>query len=189
MTTGMIENTKFVNINSSPLLKDDASFAFIFLRDDFSEKLHYVTIDNKVFKNNLVLIESHLPQILSEVILNSFKRKEYSLLALVEILAARNPEQSSGLKSLEFYKYKIKEFLKHLALGLSTNELYFGEPNVYDHYPVLKTKNDILYYGENTNLFLDTLLNSASITINNRGDLKTMDGKYLKLSFEISLQP
>lgn len=183
----MNEATKFINLNSSPLLRGDASFSFIFLKDDLNKKLQYVKIDNKIFENNLVLIESHLPQILSEVIVSSIKRGEHSLSALIEVLATQNPEEFPSLKSLEFYRYKIKEFLKHLAFGLSPNKVYYGEPNVYEHYPVLKTKNGILYYGENTNLFLDTLLNNSIFTISSSGEFEKMDRKYIKMSFEISL--
>ena len=176
----ILDKTKFVNLNSSPLLKDDGSFAFVFLKGKHGD-LKYETLDNSIFRNNLILIESHLPQILSDLILHSFKRKEQSLSGLIEMLAHQN------LNSKEFYKYKIKEFLKHLALGLSTKEIYYGEPNIYNHYPVLKNENDILYYGENSNLFLNTLLDSSIITISNRGEFEALDKKYVKLSFEISL--
>lgn len=181
-------NTKFVNLNQSPLLKDDSNFAFVFLEDKNGD-FKYETLNNKIFKNNLVLIESHLPQILSELILLSFKGNERSLSALIEIVAHQNQEKISNLNSLDFYRYKIKDFLKHLALGLSTKAVYYGEPSIYNHYPVLKTKNDILYYGENTNLFLNTLIEITTLTILNRGEFETIDGKYLKLSFEISLLP
>jgi hypothetical protein len=181
-------SVNFVPLNSSPLLKACAETNFIYenLGQGLNEQWKFKHIEGKIFHSNLVLVESYLPNILSHIMLHSFIKQQQSLIKVVNTMEELNPLNLEGFGGVKFYKHKIKEFLKHLGLGLNAENVYFGEPNIYDHYPVLKDGEDILYYAENIEVFLNALLNKAELKI--LSEVYSFQGQsYLKLNLQITL--
>lgn len=177
-----------VQLNSSPLLKGcpETNFTYENFGQGLIKQWKFKYIEGKIFHGNLILIESYLPNILSHIALYTFINQQQSLIKVVDAIEELNPLNLEVFDGVEFYKYKIKQFLRHLALGLNAEDVYFGEPNIYDYYPVLMDGDNLLYYGENIETFLNTMLNNAELKI--LSEVFTIqDQDYLKLNLQIIL--
>lgn len=73
--------------------------------------LEFHEVENKILKNNLILIDGLLPEILSEIILQYYTFNYTSLEQIVLELEKRNHLKYNQEFLQEFYKYKLKNFL------------------------------------------------------------------------------
>ena len=96
-------------------------------------------IDNKLFNNNLLLIDSYLPQILSYLIIYFYTTRKRDIKELTTLLTASNPALYPISNDYLFYQYKIKSFLFGLITGLSPNEDWSGD---YDSRKILTVVKD-----------------------------------------------
>ena len=77
-----------------------------------------------MFGNNLTLIDSALPEILSEIVLLYYSSKLSKTKELVETISARKPIKFDTETKHPFYEYKIKRFLSDIALGMMPSEVW-----------------------------------------------------------------
>jgi HpaII restriction endonuclease len=179
----------YVHINTFPLLKgsDDTSFVYELVGHYKDKSFKFKEVKGQVFRSNLILIESELPEILSHILLLSFFNKEKSLDRIIEIAEPLNPMTLVDFNTVKFYRHKVREFLKHLALGLNANNVYFGEPNLYDYYPLMENEGQMLYYSDNIARFLDIMLKNNELTIEHKFYTEA-NRVYLKLQLELTLR-
>jgi hypothetical protein len=144
---------------------------------------------SRIFSNNLIMIDSIMPQLLSEVMLLSCFSNLNSMKSIIDELENIDPMSYNAFGIVKIYDYKIHEFLKSLALGLNSNSVWYGEPNIYDHLPVLKDNNELIYYSDSIKKFIEILVLRSEIDKNAVGTIYNDNGEnYLILRLQINLK-
>lgn len=154
--------------------------------------LDFISPEQDIFKNNLVLIDSLLPIILAELIKQFFTSNLSTISALTEEISLNNPLKYDTQFSHSFYEYKIKKFLTDVALGMMPSKIWSGLYDATGGYLIVKGDGDILcYHIYNINqfedyLFTNTKLETASSTRHEFGKIYNEDGTfYFKLNLQI----
>lgn len=154
--------------------------------------LSFVSLEQDIFKNNLVLIDSLLPNILGEVIKQFFTSNLSTISALTEEISSKNPLRYDTQFSHSFYEYKIKRFLTDIALGMMPSKVWGGVYDATGGYLIVKEDGEILcYHIYNRNqfedyLFRNTKLETASSTRHDFGKVFSEgDNLYFKLNLQI----
>ena len=155
-------------------------------------KIEFFSLEQDIFKNNLVLIDSLLPNILAEVIKQFFTSNLNTVRALTGEINFKNPLGYDIKFSHSFYEYKIKRFLTDVALGMMPSKVWGGLIDATGGYLIVKEDGEILcYHIYNRNQFEDylyhnTKLETASSTRHDFGKVY-WDGEnlYLKLNLQI----
>ncbi|QPL53590.1 HpaII family restriction endonuclease [Vibrio navarrensis] len=155
-------------------------------------KLEFDKINNSVFSNNLVLIDSSLPFIVSNILIDFYELNTSKLKELVEHLEELNPVGFDTSNNHRFYTYKIKKMLTDIALGLTPAKVWTGQYDATGGYLVVKDDGDILcYHLYNKNefeeyLFSNTKLETASTSKHSFGEVYEDSGcYYLNLNLQI----
>jgi len=154
-------------------------------------KLQFAKIENSVFENNLVLIDSALPKIISEMLLLFFSSNHSTVSELVSETSKTNPLGYNLDNKHPFYSYKIKRFLTDVALGMMPATMWTGELDATGGYLVVKENGDVLcYHIYNRNefenyLFFNTKFETAS---SNRHEFGKIDVQNDKTIFKLNLQ-
>jgi len=155
-------------------------------------KLKFTTLEQDIFKNNLVLIDSLLPNILAETLKTFFTSNLNSTKDLTESINKSNPLNYDNQFAHTFYEYKIKRFLIDVALGMTPAKVWSGLYDATGGYLVVKENGDILcYHIYNRNQFEDYLFNNtkletASSTRHEFGKIYEENGSfYFKLNLQI----
>lgn len=155
-------------------------------------RLKFLSLEQDIFKNNLVLIDSLLPNILSEVIKQFFTSNLSTISALTEEISSKNPLGYDTQFSHSFYEYKIKRFLTDVALGMMPSKVWGGLYDATGGYLIVKEDGEILcYHIYNRNqfedyLFHNTKLETASSTRHDFGNVFSEgESLYFKLNLQI----
>ncbi|MEY4860614.1 MAG: hypothetical protein RL059_313 [Bacteroidota bacterium] len=152
----------------------------------------YTNLENSVFKNNLVLIDSLMPVLLSELIKTFYMTKFSSIIDLTESITNSNPLNYDNQFSHTFYEYKIKRLLTDIALGMTPSKVWSGIYDATGGYLIVKENGEVLcYHIYNRNhfedyLFNNTKLDTASSARHEFGNLYEKNGQfYFKLNLQI----
>ena len=155
-------------------------------------ELIFQNLSNAVFKNNLVLIDSLLPNILAEIVRTFYTSNLSSIKDLTENINKTNPLNYDNQFAHTFYEYKIKRFLTDVALGMTPSKVWNGIYDATGGYLIVKENGDVLcYHIYNRNqfedyLFQNTKLETASSTRHEFGEVYSENGKnYFKLNLQI----
>jgi type II restriction enzyme len=153
--------------------------------------LTFTTLEQSVFKNNLVLIDSLLPNILAEIIKTFFTSNLSTIEELTTNINKVNPLNYDTSFAHTFYEYKIKRFLTDVALGMTPSKVWTGIYDATGGYLIVKENGDVLcYHIYNRNQFEDylyanTKLETASSTRHGFGEIYEENGQ---LFFKLNLQ-
>jgi type II restriction enzyme len=162
----------------------------------FSEqqiKLSFSHISRQNFYDNLILIDSQLPQILAYILEDHYSSKKVNKISdLVVRLTEKNP---LGFANKYFYEKKIRDFLSVIALGMMPNTPWNGYNSVNGGHIVVSKKGEILTYFyvyfpkdfENY-LFSRTKLERGSTTRHKFGQIyfdEVSQIPYIKLNLQI----
>ncbi len=154
--------------------------------------LSFRTVQNDIFKNNLVLIDSLLPNILSEIVKVFFTSKLSTVKDLTKNINEANPINYDKQFSHAFYEYKIKRLLTEAALGLQAAKVWTGTYDATGGYLIVKENGDVLcYHIYKRNQFEDylyanTKLETSSSSRHEFGKIYEQEGKfYFKLNLQI----
>lgn len=155
-------------------------------------QFQFLKLENSIFSNNLVLIDSLLPNILSELLILFYTSKLSSIKSLTSNLTEANPINYDNQYAHSFYEYKIKHFLTDIALGMMPSKVWTGVYDATGGYLVIKENGEVLcYHIYNRNefedyLFANTKLETASSTRHNFGQLYQENGQFfIKLNLQI----
>ncbi len=154
--------------------------------------LSFSDMESKVFKNNLILIDSRLPEIIAEIILKFFSTDHSKVSDLIELVQKENPLGYDLQHSHKYYEYKIKRFLTDNALGMMPATVWSGQYDATGGYLVVKEDGDILcYHIYNKNdfeeyLYKNTKLETASTSRHRFGIVeKKGNSNYFILNLQI----
>ena len=154
--------------------------------------LQFQKTESSVFGNNLTLIDSALPKIISETLLLFFCSTYSTVIHLTEQITSKNPLGFDLESNHPFYSYKIKRFLTDSALGMIPSKVWTGELDATGGYLVVKENGDVLcYHIYNRNefedyLFTNTKLETASSTRHEFGKIyNDNNGLFFKLNLQI----
>ena len=154
--------------------------------------INYISLEQDIFKNNLILIDSLLPNILAEIVKTFYTSSLSSIKDLTENINKTNPLNYNKQFAHTFYEYKIKRFLTDVALGMTPSKVWTGLYDATGGYLIVKENGDVLcYHIYNRNQFEDylyanTKLETASSTRHDFGKLYTKSGNYyLKLNLQV----
>jgi type II restriction enzyme len=89
-------------------------------------RLKFINLEQDIFKNNLVLIDSLLPNIVAEILNTFFTTSLSSIKDLTENINSNNPINYDNKFSHSFYEYKMKRFLTDVALGMTPSKVWSG---------------------------------------------------------------
>ncbi|GAA3629938.1 HpaII family restriction endonuclease [Flavivirga jejuensis] len=193
---GIIENKEIERINSMMVKRGKKESA------DLKGRLKSICLNNRelkfykterqIFSNNLVLIDSRLPEILSEIVYEFYSSKKSSVVYLVENINFKNPLNFDVSNEHKFYEYKIKRFLTDIALGMMPSKVWAGQYDATGGYLIVKENGDVLcYHIYNRNefenyLFNNTKLDTASSNRHGFGSIYEENGEfYFKLNLQI----
>lgn len=124
----------------------------------------FVKNEHNIFSNNLILIDSLLPQILAHIVFGFYSSKSSNLLSLVDKIAKDNPLNFDIENNHKFYEYKIKRFLTDIALGMMPSKVWAGRYDTTGGYLIVKENGDVLcYHIYNRNEFENYLLNNTKL--------------------------
>ena len=127
-------------------------------------ELNFFKPERQIFSNNLILIDSKLPEILSQIVYEFYSSDKSSVVDLVENTATRNPLEFDISNEHKFYEYKIKRFLTDIALGMMPSKVWSGQYDATGGYLIVKKNGDVLcYHIYNRNEFEDYLFNNTKL--------------------------
>ena len=116
--------------------------------------------DVSLFDGNLRLIDSRLPEILSELLLLKYTTGKNNIAELVGMLEKKNPMNFIG--NQPFYRYKISEFLMASFTGMRPSTLWTGYEEVHGGYIIVTRSKTILCFPlSNRNSFMDYLFKNT----------------------------
>lgn len=155
-------------------------------------KLKFKTLEQDIFKNNLVLIDSLLPNIVAEIVKVFFTSNMNTIKDLSKDINQKNPLNYDNQFLHSFYEYKIKRFLTDVAVGMMPSKVWGGVYDATGGYLIVKENGDILcYHIYNRNqfedyLFHNTKLETASSSRHDFGKIYQVVGDYfIKLNLQI----
>jgi len=74
-------------------------------------KFNFIKTEKQIFSNNLILIDSKLPEILCQMVYEFYSSDKSRVSDLVENINTKNPLGFDISNEHRFYEYKIKRFL------------------------------------------------------------------------------
>lgn len=150
-------------------------------------------MDDPTCQNNFVMIDSFLPKIMAEILLESYRGGSKDLKRITEKITERNPMGYDMENNQKYYEHKVKNFLVASALGMIPHIPWNGMYDANGGYLVVKENGDVLcYHFYDRNLFEDylyynTRLESPSSSRNEFANLyREEDGSlYFKLNLQV----
>lgn len=174
------------SINSKNKIKDRIS-ALI----EKGGKFNFIGTEQKIFSNNLTLIDSLLPEIIGEITFAFYTGKNSTMKSLVESIQEKNPLKFDTSHDHKFYSYKIKRFLTDIALGMMPSKVWSGEYDATGGYLIVKEDGEVLcYHIYNRNEFESYLLNNTKLDTasSTRHEFGTVFKDNNELYFKLNLQ-
>lgn len=160
--------------------------------DSLGVNVFFVRIDNEVFESNLMLIDTDFPKILAHMLEAFYRGKAKSVSGLITICEDNNICNAKELNRHIFYRYKIREFMTIVALGMKPASQWEGKFEATGGYIIVKEDGDVLcYHIYNRNEFREYLYNNTNFDTPSKskhhfGEIEEVDGKQiLKLNLQI----
>lgn len=152
-------------------------------------QLQFSRLNNDVFRDNLILIDSNLDKMLAETILYFYRDGITHCKDMVDKLEQINPMHYGNVNA---YRYKFKKFLTAIALGMKPGTVWNGQDEASGGYIVVTKAGDVVaYHIYNRNYFEEYLLNNtkyetASTSRHDFGDVYEVDGEaFINLNLQI----
>lgn len=161
---------------------------------DMGCTLEYKDIDHPTFKNNLLFLDSCMPQFVAECLLiDSLPSSKSSINECVAEVAKRNPFDFNGKNTEAFYAHKMKVLLLDAALGMTPAKEWTGRYDANGGYLVVRKDGEIVcYHFYNRNDVEDYLYNNTRFERASRSRYdfgyvyREKDGRvYIKLNLQI----
>ena len=155
-------------------------------------QLKFTKVDNNVFNNNLMLIDSLLPAMISSCLMSYYTSSKSSSNDILSIVTEQNPLGYDLSGHHPFYHYKFKKLLSECALGMIPSKVWSGYADATGGYIVVREDGEVLcYHLFNRNEFENYLLNNTKFETGSKkkhgfGNIYR-DGEryYIKLNLQV----
>lgn len=164
---------------------------FVALRERCSNITFHSVLDN-IYEDNLILIDSLLPKIYGEMILQHYLHIDkgiYDCKKLIQLVEETNP---LNYRRNDIYSIKFKKLITASALGMTPGKVWDGKEAATGGYIIIKRDGDVLcYHLYNRNFFEEYLLNNTRFDrpSASRYDygyvFKDGDEKYIDLNIQV----
>ncbi|MEY8675926.1 HpaII family restriction endonuclease [Thomasclavelia cocleata] len=126
---------------------------------ELADNVEFYDISNRIFKDNLEMIDSKMPEILAHAMVYRYRDNVKKYSQIVDLLCERNP---LNFHNSEIYRYKFKKLLCASALGMLPATIWDGKDEANGGYIIVKSNGDVLaYHIYNRGEFENYLLNST----------------------------
>ena len=156
--------------------------------NELGAKITFVKVDSQIFNKNLRMIDTALPNILADILLTYYSNTANSVSRLCEIEGLNNNFELD----CKGVSYKIKTFLRAIALGMVPSKEWDTYLSSYGGYIVVKDNGELVCYHLYNDdefkdyLFNNTKLDTPSTSRHNFGSIYQEDGKlYIRLNIQI----
>lgn len=126
--------------------------------------LKYSDVADKVFRSNLSMIDLHFPRMLAEMVRTMY----YEDITRVSELTARMEEinplkiKDELIRKHGFYRYKMKQFLLAVALGMRPAKLFNGTDSAVEGFIFVDGEGRLMcYHKADKETFADFLFNNT----------------------------
>ncbi len=196
-TTNFIFKLSNISLDNSEIVRINNIDSRSKIMDRINEVLNkggqfdFIKTEKPIFSNNLVLIDSKLPEILSQIVFDFYSSDKSKLVDLVSKTTEENPLQFDISNEHQFYEYKIKRFLTDVALGMMPSIVWTGQYDATGGYLIVKENGDVLcYHIYNRNEFEDYLFNNTKLDTasSSRHGFGTIYQENGELFFKLNLQ-
>ena len=127
-------------------------------------KFEFQHTKNQIFSSNLILIDSLLPRLLSELVFEFYTSNLSKMIDLVNEVKNKNPLHFNLSNKHPFYSYKIKRFLTDIALGMMPSKIWTGQYDATGGYLIVKEDGELLcYHIYSKNEFEDYLIHNTKL--------------------------
>ena len=153
--------------------------------------LNFAGLKSPTFNNNLIMIDSRMPEILSCMLLHYYKGNAKTLTDLTTLTTIDNPVQYDMSCGNVYYEYKIKRLMADAVLGMMPASVWDGVYQANGGYLVVKEDGEVLcyhFYDRNifeAYLFRNLTLDTPSSTRHGFGKITKVNGRCL---FDLNLQ-
>ncbi len=151
-------------------------------------RLDYFGMVNQTFKENMRMVDSVLPNIIAQMLMNYYFGNGHNLNKLCKLLAQDNEFDLNELQIVS----KIKNFLKIVALGMVPKTPWNDRLSTYGGYIVVREDGQLVcYHLYNEDAFKDYLFNNTkfdtpSSTRHNFGSIYEKGGDlFINLNLQI----
>lgn len=183
-----IDKETISKINTKKYFKDK-----IKLIEEAGSSLVFSDIEASIFKNNLIMVDSMMPVIFSDLVLHYFKGKGRKMSELLTLVEESNPCNYENFNETPLYEYKIKNLMTDMALGMTANKKWTGIYDATGGYIVVKTDGELVcYHIYNRNefqkyLMLNTYVDTPSASRHKFGFVyeDNKGNQYFKLNAQI----
>jgi len=154
------------------------------------EDLKFVQIPEITFRQNLTLIESHMPEIVAEMLKAYYLGHQSTIQDVTSYVEKVDPIKMGSHK--HFYEYKVQEFLLAVAFGMQPSKTWDGAYETHGGYIIVKENGELACYHVYDRdkfkkfLFMNTKFETPSTTRHKFGKIYERNRKrYIKLNLQI----
>ncbi len=110
--------------------------------------LKYSDVAEKVFRSNLLVLDTNLPRILACMVRALHIDHVTRMTDLVEVLETQNPLKLKDelVRKHGFYRYKVQQFLLALAMGMRPAKLFDGRERALQGFLMVDATGKVLVY-------------------------------------------
>lgn len=185
------ENMNEFNVIFNNRGKKDFVGRFKYLEEQ-SIDIEYTNMESQKFKNNLILIDSHLPDICGLMLKVFYTERKRIVKDILDVIEEENSIGYDQSDNHKFYTYKVKKLAAESALGMTPQKVWTGIAHATGGYIIVKEDGDIVcYHLYNRNEFEDYLINNlcletASTSKYQYGEVYKSNNEYfLKLNLQL----
>lgn len=154
------------------------------------ETLKFNEIPNKIFRRNLTMIDSNMPEIMAEIVKGYYLGSGSSLKDLTNYIQSQDPLDMGDHE--HFYEYKIQELLLAVAFGMQPSKPWTGSYETHGGYIIVKENGELACYHVYDRdkfkkfLYYNTKLETPSSSRHGFGQIYERDGrKFILLNLQI----
>lgn len=155
--------------------------------------LEFQKVSNDTFESNLTMLDGDMTKIIASMLITSANTGEKRISAIVHQLSIVNPLNYREDRAEDFYKYKLKNFLTNVAIGMVPTKPWTGYYDANGGFIVLKEDGDICYHFYDRIRFESYLFNNAyidrpSASRHGYGSLEKYENGELHFKFNLQIR-
>jgi hypothetical protein len=159
---------------------------------DLGRRLEFEAVQGDTLQANLELVDSLMPNIVAVMLLFYYSKEATTVSNILSKLDEQNPLQFRNTATHPMYRYKVKNLLTDMALGMTSYAIWKGVYDATGGYIIVSPTGEVLcYHIYNRNEFQEYLVNNTyfdtpSTSKHGFGKVYETDGvQYFNLNLQI----